>query len=168
MRGGLIRVRGNAGNLVGAAYRGSAKGMRGGTIIVDGNAGNEIGLSMQGGVITIGGEAGNMIGFNMTNGTIIVFGNTGIRPGAGMHGGTIALLGETPTPTLSSFRRDRTGAMEKLRPIVERLSTTGFRPNAIDLPAEAEIYVGDMLADGRGEIYLRHAPTTKALNSNLP
>ena len=32
MRGGLIRIGGDAGGQIGAAYRGSLRGMRGGTI----------------------------------------------------------------------------------------------------------------------------------------
>ena len=39
MTGGLIRIRGNAGGQLGAAYRGSPWGMNGGTILVEGSAG---------------------------------------------------------------------------------------------------------------------------------
>ena len=47
MTGGLIRVRGNAGGQVGAAYRGSLAGMTDGTILVDGTAGLEVGMRMK-------------------------------------------------------------------------------------------------------------------------
>lgn len=154
MRGGLIHVRGSAGHLVGAAYRGSAKGMMDGTILVDGDAGNEIGLSMQQGIIAIGGTAGDMIGFNMTDGTVIVLGNSGIRPGAGMHGGTIALLGPTPPPILPSFRLDRTTQPEKLVEVLRGLREKGLRMDESALPAEVDVYVGDMIESGNGEICL--------------
>ena len=36
MTGGLIRIGGNAGGQVGAAYRGSLTGMKGGTILIGG------------------------------------------------------------------------------------------------------------------------------------
>jgi formylmethanofuran dehydrogenase subunit C len=172
MRAGLIHVQGNAGHLVGAAYRGSAKGMTGGTILVDGNAGNEIGLSMQKGTIAIGGEAGDMIGFNMTDGTILVLGDAGIRAGAGMRGGTIAMLGSTPSPVLPSFRFDRTirAAIAHDDPandgqcppytMLRELRGKGLRLDETKLPEEIEIYVGDSVADGNGEIYMRHVATS--------
>jgi formylmethanofuran dehydrogenase subunit C len=156
MRGGLIHVQGNAGHLVGAAYRGSAKGMLGGSILVDGNAGNEIGLSMQKGVIAIGGTAGDMIGFNIAGGTVLVIGDSGIRAGAGMCGGTIALLGPTPSPILPSFRFDRTMQPEKLTSQLRELLDRGLRADASQLPTELDVYVGDLVADGIGEVLLRH------------
>lgn len=156
MRGGLIHVQGNAGHLVGAAYRGSAQGMRGGTIIIDGNAGNEIALSMREGVIAIGGQAGDMIGFNMTGGAVLVLGNAGIRPGAGMHGGTIALLGTTPSPLLPSFWCDRTAEPENFAVAVRELRGKGMKTSEAVLPDKTDVYVGDQVADGSGEIYLRH------------
>ena len=53
MRGGLIQISGNAGDLVGAAYRGSKRGMTDGTILIGGNAGNEIGVAMRRGMIAV-------------------------------------------------------------------------------------------------------------------
>jgi formylmethanofuran dehydrogenase subunit C len=155
MRGGLIHVQGNAGHLVGAAYRGSAQGMRGGTIIVDGNTGNETALSMRGGLIAIGGQAGDMIGFNMTGGTVVLLGNAGIRPGAGMHGGTIALLGPNPPRMLPSFRFDRRGEPENLATLLNNLREKGVTVPRSALLAETNVYIGDLVADGSGEIYLR-------------
>jgi formylmethanofuran dehydrogenase subunit C len=160
MRGGLINVQGNAAHLVGAAYRGSAQGMRGGTIIVDGNAGNEIGLSMHGGVVAIGGQAGDMIGFNMTGGTVIVVGDAGIRPGAGMQGGTIAFLGPTRPHVLSSFRLDRNAAPDTIAQVLHELREKGMSISESVLPAKADVYIGDQIADGTGEIYLRHHVAT--------
>jgi formylmethanofuran dehydrogenase subunit C len=168
MRAGLIHVQGNAGHLVGAAYRGSAKGMIGGTILVDGNAGNEIGLSMQKGTIVIGGEAGDMIGFNLTDGSIFVLGNSGIRAGAGMRGGTIAMLGATPSPMLPSFRFDRTSRAGSAQQdpanggrcppyaMLRQLREKGLRLDESKLPEAVDVYVGDLVADGSGEIYVRH------------
>jgi formylmethanofuran dehydrogenase subunit C len=156
MRAGFIHVQGNAGHLVGAAYRGSAKGMLGGTILVDGDAGNEIGLSMQQGIIGIAGSAGDMIGFNMTDGQIIVLGESGIRAGAGMHGGTIAMLGPTPPPVLPSFRFDRKNGLEELTTQLRNLRERGLRVDEAKLPTEIGVYVGDLVAEGSGEMHLRH------------
>lgn len=155
MRGGTIYVHGNAGNQLGAANRGSAQGMRGGTIIVDGKAGHEVGLLMHKGLIAIGGNAGDMIGFNMTGGTILVFGNAGIRPGAGMHGGTIAILGPAPPPLLPSFRFDRTVQSEELFPALEELREKGLPFDEMKHSAEMSVYVGDLIEEGAGAIYVR-------------
>ena len=156
MRAGFIHIQGNAGHLVGAAYRGSAKGMLGGTILVDGDAGNEIGLSLQQGIIAIGGSAGDMIGFNMTDGQIIVLGESGIRAGAGMHGGIVAMLGPTPPPVLPSFRFDRRANLEKFDTPLRDLRERGLRVDESLLPADVDVYVGDLVAEGSGEIHLRH------------
>jgi formylmethanofuran dehydrogenase subunit C len=156
MRGGLIHVQGSAGHLVGAAYRGSPKGMTGGAILVDGNAGNEIGLSMAQGTIAIGGAAGDMLGFNMLDGTVLVLGDCGIRVGAGMRAGTIGLFGPTPPPMLPSFRFDRTMQPEKFSALLHDLREKGLRMDESLLPAEADVYIGDLVASGNGEIYLRH------------
>jgi formylmethanofuran dehydrogenase subunit C len=155
MRGGLIHVRGRAGDLVGAANRGSAKGMTGGTILVDGDAGNEIGLAMERGTIAIGGTAGDMLGFNLAGGTVLVLGDCGIRAGAGMRGGTIGLVGPTPPRILPSFRFDRTTRPETLVGVLDDVRAHGLRFD--DMPAEVDVHVGDLIADGTGEIYLPHA-----------
>jgi formylmethanofuran dehydrogenase subunit C len=160
MRGGVIHVKGNAGHLVGSAYRGSAKGMTGGTIVVEGDAGNEIGLSMQQGVIAIGGNAGDMLGFNMKDGQIIVVGDGGVRVGAGMLGGTIVMLGPNRPALLPSFRFDHSGLPHKLAAAVRDLRKEGLRANDFPLPPEMDLYVGDLVAHGAGEVWLQHSASS--------
>ena len=156
MHGGLIRVRGNAGHLVGAAYRGSTKGMTGGMIFVDGNAGNEIGLSMRRGLIAIGGSAGDMLGFNMIAGTVLVFGECGIRPGAGMRRGTLGLFGPNPPQLLPSFRYASTYRPQVVSIMLCTLRNQGFQVDESLLSSEYDLYHGDLVALGRGEIMFRH------------
>lgn len=156
MQGGLIHVKGNAGNSVGAAYRGSAKGMKGGTILVDGDAGNEIGSLMRRGLVAIGGKAGDMVGFNMLAGTVLVFGRCGIRPGAGMRRGTIGLFGPNPPPLLPSFRHGSTLQPQILRVLLRSLIQKGFNAADARMTAEINLYHGDLVALGRGEIWLRN------------
>ena len=155
MRKGLIHVRGRAGHLVGAAYRGSAQGMLGGAILIQGDAGNEIGHTMRRGLIAIGGTAGDLVGFNMLAGTIILFGESGIRHGAGMRRGTIAFLDQRPPPLLPSFRRAC-----RLRPEILQLALRYLEKHQFPLDREIfqtdmELYNGDMINGGRGEILLR-------------
>jgi formylmethanofuran dehydrogenase subunit C len=104
----------------------------------------------------IGGAAGDMLGFNMTDGTILVLGDAGIRAGAGMHGGMIGLLGPTPPPVLPSFRFDRTTRPESLASVLRNIRDKGLRHDESLLPAEIDVYVGDLVAEGTGELYLRH------------
>ena len=155
MRGGLIHVHGNAGHLVGAAYRGSPKGMTGGTILVDGNVGNEVGLTMRRGMIAVGGNAGDMLGFNMIAGTVMVFGECGIRPGAGMRRGTLGLLGPNPPTMLPSFRHACTARPQVLTVMINEIRTQGFVVDEALVPTNCEVYNGDLVALGKGEILVR-------------
>ena len=154
MKAGKIHVRGNAGHLVGAAYRGSQRGMAGGTIMIDGNVGNELGHTMRRGLIVVGGDAGDLIGFNMLAGTILVFGATGIRHGAGMRRGTIGLLGADLPELLPSFRYACRFRPLAIRMILQNLESSGFQVPAGLRDAEVDLYSGDFIEGGRGEMLL--------------
>jgi formylmethanofuran dehydrogenase subunit C len=155
MHGGLIHVQGSAGHLAGAAYRGSPRGMTGGTLLVDGDAGNEVGLSMRRGLLAIGGAVGDLLGFNMIAGTIVVLGKSGARPGAGMRRGTIALLGNA-TPLLPSFRYACTAQPFILPLVLRSLRDKGMRIDDALLHANVDLYNGDLIELGKGEIFLRN------------
>jgi formylmethanofuran dehydrogenase subunit C len=155
MHGGLIHVRGRAGHLVGSAYRGSPKGMTKGTILIDGDAGNEIGHSMRRGLIAIGGSVGDIVGLNMLAGTILVFGDSGIRHGAGMKRGTIAFLGPQGPPLLPTFRKACRYRPEALGLILRELRRLEFPLPDEQLSVPVDLYNGDFLEGGRGEILVR-------------
>jgi formylmethanofuran dehydrogenase subunit C len=156
MHGGLIHVRGRAGHLIGAAYRGSAKGMTKGTILIGGDAGNEIGHSMRRGSIAIGGNIGDLAGINMLAGSIFVFGESGIRHGAGMKRGTIAFLSKAP-PLLPTFRRACRYRPEILQVIYRHLRRLDFAVRDELLACSYDLFNGDFLAGGRGEMLIRAA-----------
>ena len=155
MHGGLIHVRGNAGHLVGSAYRGSAKGMTKGTILVGGNAGNEIGHSMRRGLIAIGGYIGDLAGLNMLAGSIFIFGDSGIRHGAGMKRGTLAFCGPTAPPILPTFRRACRYRPEIMHLVFRHLTRLEFAVSDELLRQSFDLYNGDFLTGGRGEVLLR-------------
>ena len=155
MRGGLIQVRGSAGDMVGAAYRGSVKGMTQGTILIHGDAGDEIGHTMRRGLIAIGGSAGDFVGFNMLAGTILIGGTPGIRHGAGMRRGTIGFLGSQPAALLPSFRRTCRFRPPFLPLLSRQLAAYDFPLPSDALASEFELFAGDLVAGGRGEILLR-------------
>lgn len=157
MHGGLIHVGGSAGNWVGAAYHGSPRGMTRGTILVAGDAGNEIGQAMRRGLIAVGGKAGDLAGFNMLAGTILLFGRSGIRHGAGMKRGTIALLGDRRPTLLPTFRHACRFQPTALRLLAASLKRHNFPAPLDRLQSPCELYNGDLLAGGRGEILIRAA-----------
>ncbi len=155
MHGGFIHVRGRAGHLVGAAYRGSAQGMTGGTILIGGDAGNEIGHSLRRGLIAIGGNVGDLAGFNMLAGTILLFGESGIRHGAGMKRGTLGFLGSKLPPLLPTFHLACRCQPDFLPLLLSELRRKDF-PVAEELFASSyDLYNGDLLEGGRGEILMR-------------
>ena len=140
MKGGTIEVHGNAGDYLGAPYRGSTKGMSGGRIIIHGNVGVEAGASMKDGIIKIGGDAGQFAGFRMQEGTIHVQGNCGERAGACMKNGRIIIGGRLES-ILPSF------SVDALRP---KVKIEG------EETAEGPFYVflGDLVENGNGKLYV--------------
>ncbi len=154
MHGGLIQVKGRAGHLIGAAYRGSPKGMRGGTILIHGKAGNEIGHTMRRGLIAIGGDAGDLAGSNMIAGSVLLFGNSGIRHGAGMRRGTIGLFGEESPRLLPTFRHACRCQPTVLKLLFKQLVAWGFPLPERLSDAAFDLYSGDHLAYGKGEILM--------------
>ncbi len=155
MHGGLIHVRGRAGHLIGAAYRGSARGMTGGTILIDGAVGNEVGHTMRRGMLAIGGPAGDLAGFNMLAGSIFFFDNVGIRHGAGMRRGTIGFFGKEAPPMLPTFRRACRYRPEVLSLVFRQLQARAFPLPSDVIDLEFDLYHGDMIEGGRGEIFTR-------------
>jgi formylmethanofuran dehydrogenase subunit C len=162
MHGGTIHVRGRAGHLVGAAYRGSSRGMTGGIILIGGEVGNEVGHTMRRGLIAVGGNAGDLVGFNMLAGSIFVFGDSGIRHGAGMRRGTIGFFGPTAPPLLPSFRHACRYRPEILQLVFRQLRGCRFRvPEEVER-GQFDLYNGDLIEGGRGEILIRVAEKAAA------
>ena len=151
MSGGLIRVAGNAGGQIGAAYRGSRGGMTNGTIIVGGSAGLEIGMRMKRGLIVIGGPVRDFTGLEMKGGTIVLRSGAELRTGAWMNRGTIISL--APIPLLPSFLYASTYIPSFMGLYAKHLSTLGITVPYDDrgrgLPA---VYRGHVSDSGRGEI----------------
>jgi hypothetical protein len=113
--------------------------------------------SFQSVVIAIGGNIGDLAGINMLAGSIFLFGDSGIRHGAGMKRGTIAFLGNSMPPLLPTFRRAC-----RFRPEILQLSYRHLRCLEFPVPddlltAFCDIYNGDFLTGGRGELLFRAA-----------
>jgi formylmethanofuran dehydrogenase subunit C len=154
MQGGTIRILGNAADAVGSAYPGSAQGMRGGSILVHGNIGDEAAGCMRRGLLAVGGSAGSFLAADMLAGSVLVFGDCGPRVGANMRRGTIALFGYAPSMLLT-FRPGLRGPSLILRMLLVQLQRGGFPLPAELLGANYEVFHGDFLSLGRGEVFVR-------------
>jgi formylmethanofuran dehydrogenase subunit C len=158
MSGGLIRVRGNAGGQVGAAYRGSLKGMKNGTILIGGSAGIEVGMRMRRGIIAVNGPVRDFAGLQMKGGTIVLLGGAEVRTGAWMVRGTIISL--TPIRLLPTFSYASTYNPTFLRIYARHLKALG-----VSIPYEGkggmyQRYTGDTSVPGKGEILVWKPPTS--------
>jgi formylmethanofuran dehydrogenase subunit C len=161
MKGGLLRVEGSAGHHVGGAYPGSRRGMTDGTILIGANAGDHAGASMRRGMVVIGGSCGAAAGFDMIAGTILVFGTCGVHPGAGMRRGTLGLFGPVPPRLLPTFRRTDRFRPLFLRLIARELERLGFPTHLGLSDEELTLYHGDLVALGKGEVWIREGVPTR-------
>jgi len=130
MKGGKIILAGNAGNYAGAGYRGEKCGMRGGEMDIGGHAGSFLGEHMCAGSIKVAGDAGDFPGAANQGGTIIIGGDTYL-PGAEMTKGSITIRGKAKM--LPSYQK------------VEMAQIEGM---------DFQKYVGDLVENGKGEIYM--------------
>lgn len=152
MRGGAVEVTGNAGDHAAGAYAGSRVGMRGGSVVVRGDAGDQTAASMRRGQVIVGGRCGSLAGYRMRAGTLFAFGGCGPRPGAEMLRGTIGLFGSgregSQRPALlPTFRYACRYAPAVLGLLGGELAKLGY-----DVPRTVDLYSGDLLTGGRGEI----------------
>jgi formylmethanofuran dehydrogenase subunit C len=150
MAAGMIHIRGSAGGQVGAAYRGSLKGMKGGTILVEGSAGIELGMRMRRGVIAVKGPVKDFAGLQMKGGTIVLMGGAEIRTGAWMVRGTIVCL--KPVRLLPTFALACTYNPTFLRLYARSLRGRGFAIPCEEQQGGYQRYTGDTAVPGKGEI----------------
>jgi formylmethanofuran dehydrogenase subunit C len=154
LAGGLIHIHGSAGHRIGAAYRGSRRGMTGGTLLVDGSAGDEVGSAMRRGLIGIRESCGDFLGVSLCAGTIAVCGEVGIRCGAGMRRGTLILSGAHPVELPPTFRRSARVSLVALRLIFGQLEQAGLAVPPPMRTSAYELFQGDFLEGGRGEVLI--------------
>jgi formylmethanofuran dehydrogenase subunit C len=158
MTDGLIRVAGNVGGQVGAAYRGSLAGMKGGTILIGGSAGLEVGMRMKRGIIAVGGLVRDFAGLQMKGGTIFLCAGAEIRTGAWMFRGTIISL--APIQLLPTFTYASASTPTFLRIYAKHLGALG-----VSIPVEPALgsyrrYTGDNSVPGKGEIFVWQPQTS--------
>lgn len=158
MAGGSVHVKGTAGDNAAAALPGSRHGMRGGLVTIAGAAGSLAGARMRRGVLAIGGDCGPAAALEMLAGTIIVGGMVGPHAGSGMRRGSLIAVGGRFQPP-ATFRRGAVWAPTFLQLLACRLDSVGFlvggRSTRATLAGPWEHWHGDLLAGGRGELFVR-------------
>jgi formylmethanofuran dehydrogenase subunit C len=125
------------------------QGMRGGLIIVRGRAGDRAGDRMRRGIIVIEKDAGDYAGSRMIAGTLAVLGSTGRLPGYLMRRGSL-FLAEPPSlsPTFLPCGAFQFGFARVFADHLKPQSRAAARL----LRGSFERYAGDMAVLGKGEV----------------
>jgi formylmethanofuran dehydrogenase subunit C len=154
MRGGILHIDGDAGDLAGGGLPGERRGMFGGTMIVKGNIGARAGDQMRRGMMLVAGNAGDYLGSRMSGGTIVVIGEAGANTGFAMKRGTLMLthLPNNLPPTFNDCGSHPFGFLSLLLPAIRRHG----KPFAnLQFPTNrARRWMGDIANLGRGEILM--------------
>ncbi len=157
MQGGLLRVAGDVGDFAASSLPANSRGMTGGTLLIGGAAGRELGTRLRRGLIAVGGAVGPFAGFEMLAGTLLVFGRCQPNVGAGMKRGTIGLLGDQSPELLPTFRHACRFEPAVLGLLAARLKALSFAAATQRLTASCDLFNGDLLFGGRGEVLIRAA-----------
>jgi formylmethanofuran dehydrogenase subunit C len=160
LAGGELLVTGNAGDHLGAALPWLAGGMRGGRVVVRGNVGARCGDKLRRGEIFIEGDAGDFCATRMVAGSVIVAGRLGAHAGYAMRRGSLLALNAPfiAAPTfaetvmcadayLNLVWRDWLTRFEKASPFA------AFAARAVVNGTTPRRWMGDVAADGRGEVF---------------
>lgn len=152
MTGGRLEVTGDAGDFLAAPAPGEMAGMAGGLVIVRGNAGQRAGERLRRGVLIVEGDAGAYAGCRMVAGTLGICGKAGRHPGALMQRGTILLSGP-PAEMLPAFADCGPQDLVITRLIARALTPDSRRAAAL-FARKLRRFAGDMSQLGKGEILL--------------
>lgn len=151
MSGGVLDIRGDAGDRTGGAEGDARRGMTGGELLVRGRAGAEPGTRMRRGLLVVAGDVAGHAGPGMIAGTVIVGGDTGPAPGRWSKRGTIVALGSVPIPP--TYRYACTYHPDYLRLTLLRLRRQyDLAVDQRHVFGHYRRYSGDFADLGRGEI----------------
>ena len=150
MAGGCLRIGADCGDFAAASLAGSMDGMRGGLFVVRGNAGERIGDRMRRGTVLVFGNVGDFAASRMVAGTLAIAGACGEHLAYGMRRGTVLLAGERAraSSTFAATGHDIRVYWSLLR---RHLADGGgiFARLPVAPPLR---FVGDLAADGKGEL----------------
>jgi formylmethanofuran dehydrogenase subunit C len=126
--------------------------MTGGTILIDRDAGDFTGRRMRRGLIAIRGKAGSLLGHSMFAGSLIA-GACGTYPGVEMSRGTICVRDAEHIELMPTFRRACTAHAPVLGMIGRELQSLGFENDLWNANRRWQLFNGDMIVSGRGELF---------------
>jgi formylmethanofuran dehydrogenase subunit C len=147
-----LEIGGDAGPLVGAPLAGEPSGMKGGVIRIAGDAGPRLGDRMRRGLIVIAGSVGDHVASRMIGGTIVCFGKAGLQPGYLMRRGT-AILGGGAASLTPTFVDSGVHELVAMRLIAHWLIDEGIEGGSL-LGSPLRRLVGDTAVIGKGEIFV--------------
>ena len=151
MSGGVLDVRGDAGDRAGGAEPDARKGMTGGELLVRGATGVEPGTRMRRGLLVVGGTIAGRAGLGMIAGTVMVFGKAGRSPGLGSKRGSVVAMDGIEIPP--TYRYACTYQPDHLRLTLLRLRARyGLAVSDRQITGFYRRYSGDLADIGRGEI----------------
>lgn len=154
MRGGAIHIDGNVGDFLGAALPGNKQGMQGGMVLIKGNAGERVGDHMRRGMLLIEGNVGDYCGSRMIAGTIAVMGQVGKYAGYGMRRGTLLCWNKPDlTPTFNDCGEHTLSFLTLLFNSLRGLDSKFADASAAF--ASVRRFGGDMANGGRGEVLVK-------------
>jgi len=152
MAGGSFTVRGDVGDFAASALPGSMDGMRGGTFVIKGKAGARFADRMRRGSAIVHGDAGDFLASRMVAGTVAVGGHAGAHAGFGMRRGSIVLAaGRSAVQVPATFVPAHASAPVIWQLLARDLARHGG-PFAALAGRRIERHLGDLAADGKGEI----------------
>ena len=151
MSGGRLEIGSDAGGFLAAPLEGEMEGMTGGLLIVRGNAGERAGDRLRRGTIVIEGSAGDFPGSRMIAGTLIVLKDCGTLPGYLMRRGTIILANPPElAPTFADCGIHELAFTSVFSGLLRAESRAAARLLGRPLARSA----GDMAALGKGEMFV--------------
>ena len=154
MAGGSFTVQGDVDDFAASTVPGSMDGMRGGTFVVKGHAGARFGDRMRRGSAVVHGNAGDFLASRLVAGTIAIGGRAGAHVGWGMRRGSVVFAREPePSDIPATFVPALGGAEVFWQLLARDLARHGGPFDAL-AARRTERHLGDLAADGRGEIII--------------
>lgn len=152
MKCGTLQVNGDVGDFLGSAPAGERVGMRGGLILVKGSAGERAADRQRRGVILIEGDVGYGCAARMIAGTLAVLGRVGDGLGIGMRRGTVLVRQFPVLP--ATFNDEGCHDLSFLALLLASFRSLDSRFASLRNITQVRRWVGDRACGGQGEILL--------------
>ena len=154
MGGGTLEVQGDVRDFAAGALPGAMDGMSGGMLVVHGRAGARLADRMRRGTVVVHGDAGDFLASRMVAGTVAVGGRAGAHAGYGMRRGSLVMAAGASSVELPATFVPALGAADVFWQLLARDLARHGGPFAGLAQRRIERHLGDLSADGKGEILI--------------